>query len=213
MTSKLAEETLLSPSNILLYGRVLTDLTFNYQSPGTDHPPVTGEYAKNAPPRLGSNNFLQSQLNPGAGQGDVKLARIYAFAYEGHYYDMPKPAIFIVHGDGTQADADRPGSGDGTQADADRPGSRVARSQPSTSHTGAAKMSSTSADDLLVWSYDKNDISLRLDTESGKLEDILLGATLGPDGGAQVSGARVSGARVSGARVSGARVGGSGGGD
>jgi hypothetical protein len=198
MASVPPQETLLSPSNILLYGRTLSDLTFTHQPPG-DAIPTSGD---NEPPRLGDNNFLQKQLAAGA-----NFARIYAFAYEGHYYDLPKPVIFLVHGAGTPSDGFTKPTGVAQKS---------AHEPPSVSHVGAAKTSVDSTDDLMVWSYDKSDISLRLDTESGKLEDILLEATLGPpDGGAhmsgaRVSGARVSGARVSGARVSGARVGGSG---
>ena len=56
------------------------------------------------PPRLGGNNFLQAQLaSPGA-----RLARIYAFSYEGHYYDLGTPAIFLVHGPGRDPEAFRP---------------------------------------------------------------------------------------------------------
>ncbi len=205
MAHKPPQETLLSPSNILLYGRAMTDLAINFQKPGDEIPPVEGSDKDDEPPRLGDNNFLQKQLK----EGDAKFARIYAFAYEGHYYDLPKPVIFLVHGSGTPADA-------GT-----KPHGKRAHAQPSASHTGVAKMSMTSSDDLMVWSYDQADFSMRLDVDSGPFERILLEAMLPPDGpqgyfgGARVSGARVSGARVSGARVSGARVSGArvGGGD
>ena len=66
------------------------------------------------------------------------------------------------------------------------------------------------ADDLIVWSYDKADYTIRMDVDTGMFEQVLLDLFFGGDGGgpsgARVSGARVSGARVSGARVSGARV-------
>jgi hypothetical protein len=75
------------------------------------------------------------------------------------------------------------------------------------------------ASDLIYWEYEKGDFSLRLDTEAGPLEQILLaaalrgadmgdrsGANLGIRSGANLSGANVSGANVSGANVSGANV-------
>jgi uncharacterized protein YjbI with pentapeptide repeats len=60
------------------------------------------------------------------------------------------------------------------------------------------------ANDLMVWSYDKADYTIRMVVETGMFEQVLLDMFF--DGGGGVSGARVSGARVSGARVSGARV-------
>jgi hypothetical protein len=80
-----------------------------------------------------------------------------------------------------------------------------ARAPSRASLTGVAAADFALADDLMVWSYDKADYTIRMDVETGMFEDLLLGAILG-GGGPGVSGARVSGARVSGARVSGARV-------
>jgi uncharacterized protein YjbI with pentapeptide repeats len=70
--------------------------------------------------------------------------------------------------------------------------------------TGLAAADFQFADDLMVWSYDKADYTIRMDVQTGMFEDVLLPMVDG--GGPGVSGARVSGARVSGARVSGARV-------
>ena len=99
-------ETLLSPSNVLLYGRAIDDLSIK---PGSHEPGPS--------PRKGHNNFLDKQL-----QGkDCKLARIYGFSYEGHYYDLAKPALFLVHGDGVDAD---------TRADGSPPQSRALSSEP-----------------------------------------------------------------------------------
>ncbi len=72
---------------------------------------------------------------------------------------------------------------------------------------------------FVYWEYEKGDFSLRLDTEAGPLEQILLaaalrgadmadrsGANLGIRSGANLSGANVSGANVSGANLSGANL-------
>ena len=193
-------ETLLSPSNILLYGRVLQDLTFQFAPPPTTIPPETGEGSEAGPPRLGDNNFLQRQLNA----ADVNFARIYGYSYEGEYYDLAKPAIFLVHGEGTAAGGPFP-------ADA----ARVARAPADADRTGTAGQTGSFAEDMMVWSYDKADFSIRLDAETGPLEQILLEAELiSEEMLASVSGAH---ARVSGAhaRVSGAhaRIRGNRGGD
>ena len=152
-------ETLLTPSTIKIFGRLITDLTFNYDQATTI---------------IGGNNLLQRQLSTAvtpitltggsiiAGNSSVtvtstvglepnmnvsspttgaafsipttivgpvlpgtqfnvipaplvtnnnitinlfwqpNLARIYGFSYEGVYYGLPGPAIFLVHGAGTQ---------------------------------------------------------------------------------------------------------------
>ncbi len=144
---------------------------------------------------LGDNNFLADQKLNGM------LARIYGFSYEGAYYDLPKPALFLVHGEGDPAVL--PSQAAGTAAS-------LTRAPRETSLSGVAAADYQLADDLRVWSYDKADYTVRMDVETGMFEDILLDPFFAGDGGgvsgARISGARVSGARVSGARVSGARV-------
>jgi hypothetical protein len=100
-----SQETLLSPSTIWLFGRPLADLTINLR-PLENFPTAetggedAGE-AANTPPRLGANNFLLEQFTRGQ---DPRLARIYGFSFEANYYDMARPVIFLVHGDGIDAE-------------------------------------------------------------------------------------------------------------
>jgi hypothetical protein len=168
-------ETLLTPSGIKLYGRVVTDLQVNHASAAA-----------------GDNNFLRRQLLAGAA-GNPRLARIYAFSFEGHHYDLPKPAIFLVHGAGA-APINYPAAG---------------RTSDVESSGVAAKEWEFSFGDLVMWEYDKGDFSIRLDIETGPFEQILLEAAL-RGGSTLSSGAdlRSSGAdlRSSGAdlRISGA---------
>jgi hypothetical protein len=192
-------ETLLSPSNVLLYGRVLKDLTFTFQPPTPANTPV---------PRLGGNNFLQQQLFPPGATPTTgaTLARIYAFAYEGQYYDLPRPMIFLVHGLGADPEGPRPGA-------AGTPAARFSRAPADADRTGAASEDYGFSDDMKVWSYDKGDFSLRMDVETGTFEQILLDAILMPESQSTAySGAhtRLSGAhtRLSGAhtRLSGAHT-------
>jgi hypothetical protein len=208
-------ETLLSPSNVLLFGRVVTDLRVDQQvHPGPGPVPVpagaTGRVPAGGPgapapiyrhtpftqERVGPNRDLENQL----ADAGACFARIYGFSYEGTYYDLARPALFLVHGTGVPVTEAFPGVGAPARARA--PG------EPSL--TGLAAADFQFVDDLMVWSYDKFDYTIRLDVETGMYEDVLLGTSLGSGGpgasGARVSGARVSGARVSGARVSGARL-------
>ena len=196
-------ETLLSVSEVLLYGRVMDDLQFCYQEPAVDLPK---EGTDGPPPRpgrkVGLNSMMQNQLaasrngeqgaNPDLeGRFAPKFARIYGFSFEGGYYDLDAPIIMLVHGPGVPAESK---AGD----------PRASRSPDTPDKTGAAASGHSFADDIKVWSYDKADFTVRMDTLSGTLEDILLDVELG--GGAHVSGGRVSGGRVSGGRVSGGRV-------
>jgi hypothetical protein len=127
------------------------------------------------PPRLGDNNFLQNQLDADREDStkEPKLARIYGFSYEGHYYDLAKPAIFLVHGPGNDPEAWRPGTA--------LPDARFDRAPSDGDRSGIARTATSFAEDMRVWSYDKGDFSIRLDPESGPLEQILLQAELRPD--------------------------------
>jgi hypothetical protein len=201
-------ETLLSPSTILLCGRVVQDLQFLpgvHQGPSPQGLNANQPQGPNAlqppPPRQGRNNFLQQQL----ADPNAMLARIYGFSYEGHYYDLPQPAIFLVHGPGTPAELS-PGLG--------VPWNRLERTAAEVDRTGVAGTGRSSSLDIKVWSYDKGDFSVRFDIETGPFEQILLEAALvSESSNAGFSGAhtRLSGAhtRLSGAhtRLSGAHVG------
>jgi hypothetical protein len=153
-------ETLLSISEVLLYGQVLTDMEYSYDKP-----------AKGQKDRALESAF---KLGP-----DTKFARIFGFSYEGGYYDMDAPIIMTVNGKGEGIKTSNP----------------------------PKDVENAFANDMRVWSYDKSDSSIRLDTLAGTIEDILLEVEIGGgmDGG-RVSGGRVSGGRVSGGRVSGGRV-------
>ncbi len=146
-------ETLLNQSVIRLYGRVVTDLK------------LEGASSQGA----GATTALQSQLSA----ENAQLARVYGFEYEGHYYDMPRPAIFMVHGDGqTPAEA-------GTVIEPD----------PELEIEQAG---------IRVWTYDKADFSIRLDLETGAFEEILLAPVLSANQQLKTSGMNVKGMHVKG---------------
>ena len=126
-------ETLLAASETKLFGRILSGLAVD----------VSGHTG------LGDNLFVKKQLEA----ADAQFARIYAFTFEGQYYVLPKPAIFLVHGDGVAAD--------------DVP--------------GVAAKDWNFVDDIRAWSYDKADFSIRLDIETGPLDKILLEEALKSD--------------------------------
>ena len=161
-------ETLLTPTGIKLFGRVESSLTLSKPVPGSN----PSNPKANPTGFIGSNNFLAQQLN----DANSTLARIYGFSYEGHYYDLPKPALFVVHGPGTPVDV---GARDRTTVDTS---GVVAKewefsSTPGTPGSGPAA-AAVGTPDLMMWEYDKGDFSLRLDIESGPFEQILLAACL-----------------------------------
>ena len=186
-------ETLLTPSSVMMYGRLMKDLQLD-----PNYTLTKG---------MSRNEFLWHQLKLEPKKTQPKLARIYGFSYEGHYYDLLRPAIFIVHGDGVDAQPTaNPESGNVPPGTVDQ--------------SGVAAKGWDFMHDIKLWEYDRGDFSLRLDVESGTLEELLLEAELDDDSNegfysgsrARVSGSRaqVSGsrARVSGsrARVSGSRA-------
>ena len=127
-------ESLLSPSSVLMFGRVLSDLKLSGSS-------TAGS---------GTSGFLSKQVSAkGAG-----LARIYGFSFDGQYIDLAPPAIFLVHGNGSKPDR-------------------------SLDLSGIPFTDEEFATDIMVWTYDKSDLSIRLDPLSGTLEDILLAYELG----------------------------------
>ncbi|PTE12206.1 hypothetical protein C9427_01030 [Mesorhizobium helmanticense] len=110
--------------------------------------------------RTGQNRLLENQLENG------RFARIYGFSFEGSYYDLPRPVIFLVHGDGELVAEDL-----GKFS--------PARSPSPTGLTGLAAADFDFADGLRVWSYDKADYTVRMDVETGMFEDVLLAAIFG----------------------------------
>ena len=170
-------ESILSTSAVYLFGRLISDITVVRNDPDEG----------NRPDRVGQNNFLKNQLKA----ADSGLARIFGFSFEGTFYEMGRPAVFLVHGPGLDPDAPPPGL-EGVY--------RLARSPGRVTRTGVARHFGAFAMDVRVWVYDKGDFSLRLDVETGTFEDILLAIENSAEGGfARSSGARSSGARSSGA--------------
>ncbi len=202
-------ETLLSVSEVLLFGRVMTDMMITFSSPTRSIDPSD---QCSVPPRpgrrAGLNAMLEDQLSVGAeprtgvDPGDAanftpRFARIYGFSYEGGYYDLDAPIIMVVHGPGIPAES--------TASD-----TRASRAPDTPDRTGVAAAEHSFADDIHVWSYDKADFSIRLDTLSGTIEDILLdieiGAGMGPVSGGKVAGGKVAGGKVAGGKVAGGKV-------
>jgi hypothetical protein len=181
-------ESILSSDLIKLYGRPIEELQLNVGAP-----PNAGNAANVQ--NLGANKSLRSQLNaPGAG-----FARIYGFSFEGHYYDLPKPIVMLVHGAGEQITKPPPVA---------PPPVGPGLDGPTIDQAGEAARQWEFSADLVYWEYEKADFSMRFDVETGTLEQILLEVALTGMGGSY-AGAKVG---ITGAKVGlgGAKVGVSG---
>ncbi|RDJ13911.1 hypothetical protein [Rhizobium grahamii] len=146
-------ETLLGVSAVYLFGRPLVDLVLRKEA-----------YTKFST-KTGTNNFLREQLSA----PDAGLARIFAFSFEGAFFELGRPAIFLVHGIGADPDDPPP-----TNIGGDFEFERLYRSPGSSVLTGLGSQIGALAKGMRVWIYDKADVSMRLDTETGSLEQILL---------------------------------------
>ena len=179
---------MLRQGNVKLIGEPFPDLALN-PAPGGG-PPAGGLTRPNpAAPGL-LDTFIATAFNhQAAAAGNEAFARIYGFSFEGHYYDLPRPVIMLVDG---------PGSPLPNQ------GLPAALSQPTIGQTDEATRSWDFSGNLFEWNYDKMSMSIRLEIDSGTLQDILLARALGERSGTYGSGAYGSGAYGSGAYGSGA---------
>jgi hypothetical protein len=184
-------ESLLNFSGILLFGRPLDELALVNPDPCNPDPSVPG--------RMGANSFLEKQLR----DPKSKFARIYGFSYEGSYFDLHRPAVFLVHGDGMEVEE---------LPSLVKPGRRYSRAPDTPDKTGMASYEGGFAQDIRVWSYDRADFTLRLDIESGSFDEMLLSYETDDDwahySGAVVTGGKVGGGKVGGGKVGGGKVGG-----
>lgn len=132
-------EPLLAATGVKLFGQIVVGLTLDLTAAGGG---ADGPF-----------KALVGKLKV----DDPRLARVYGFSYEGQYYDLARPAIFLVNGEGAEAANQLPET-------------RVAAVPPEL------------AGQVSAWDYDRDDFSLRLDLDVGSLDRILLDAEIGPTG-------------------------------
>ena len=99
--------------------------------------------------------------------GNGIFARIYGFSFEGHYYKMPRPLLFLLAA---------PGEQDGVAVNARDPQEPVAGGvrEFNTRFTGVEGMDWQFGRDILVWAVDKHDIAVCLDLDIGTYDRVLL---------------------------------------
>lgn len=142
-------------------------------------------------PFSGKRNGLASEIQQQVLiERDPSFARIYGFSFEGFYYTLPRPVIFLVHGDGFPVSELR---------------GRInrARAPGEPSLTGIGEADFQFSDEITVWSYDKADYTIRMDVETGMFEDVLLAAMLGGSGGFDSAGMNARGMNARGMNARG----------
>jgi len=131
------ENDLLSGSVVRLFGRKILGVEVDKKKLGASL----------------TNKQLLAQIGQLPESDKLELARIYAFSFENQFYTLPKPTLFLVHGNCARATTD----------------------------TGLANKSTLNfEDDIMRWMFDKDDVTLRADVVTGTLDDILIDATLSP---------------------------------
>jgi hypothetical protein len=135
------QEPLLAASGVRLFGVEVKGLTINLANAS-----VPG-------------GLLQNRFNAAA--GDPRLVRVYGFSFEGQYYDLARPTIYLLFGDGQPA---------GGQAIPKKVGDLGFATDPPELVAG-----------LQYWLVDQSDFSLRLDIDVGPIERILVEMEIGPD--------------------------------
>lgn len=149
-----AQHTLMGAGEVRLFGVLIDDLEVRH-----------GAYDPHGVNMRDANHMLQAQLS----KKNSRFARIYGFSYEGSFYLMPKPALFLVHGPGTEEDV----SGGGEHV--------LGIPRP-----------------IYWWSYDRWDHSVRMDVNTGPLYEILLNQNIDEQGlQSHYSGKLVAGRRGS----------------
>ena len=136
---------MLRQGNIKLIGEPFPELTL--ATPGAS-------IAQDGP---AATQFLRTQITA----GNAQFARIHGFSFEGHYYDLPRPVVMLVHGGGQQLPTPPVNAGD-------------PQLPPTIAQSGQAVRNWEFSTNLREWNYDKMTMSVRLDLESGPLEKILL---------------------------------------
>lgn len=137
-------DNLLSSSTVRMFGRVIQGVE------------VTGDISKESSGSV--NQLLLKRLEESKGAGKDKtldpnrprFARIYAISFEGSFYNLPKPTVFLVRGEGS----------------------------PVEGNTGMVATDLKFEKGIQCWACDKDDVSLRADVITGTLEEILIDATL-----------------------------------
>lgn len=120
-------------------------------------------------------------------RSDPKFARIYSFSYEGHFYTLPRPVLFLVTGDGVSPNprSNHIVSPLGGGFGANKPETPLSFQ---TKFAGVAARDWTFSDDIKVWAVDRKDLAVCLDIEVANYQELLLSPSFITNRGAPARG-------------------------
>lgn len=170
-------DSLAGDSSIRLFGRPMWDIILREDVTSRNEIYSDERGSRVLPPRLSDNDFLVKQLQ----RTDASLARIMTFSYQNQMFDLVRPAIFLVHGLGTDVEFVAEAGGDGLY---------LRRMPTFTERSGMVGQRGSFSPDIRMWLYDRADFTVRLDTDTGTFEKLLLDYELG---GGLASGSMQSG--------------------
>lgn len=154
-------ETFLEPTRIFLFGKPFPTLTYNptpMSAPGANtefetYDAPAQDSALPTPPGLVEQALRQAE------DGGM-FARIYGFSFEGHYYKLPRPLLFLVQGEGSFRNPEDAVTGGWRLFD--------------TRFVGVEGKDWQFGNDIRVWAVDKHDIAICLDLDIGSYDQVLL---------------------------------------
>ena len=142
---QLLSEDLYEPSRVYLFGKQFKGLKFiadEVPKSGYDTPSAGAELPM--PPPVVEQAFRH---------GDLHLARIYGYSYEGHYYKLDRPLIFLVRGEGVAPER---------------------KEGFLTEFCGLEGKGFSFGNDIRAWRLSRLDVTLCMDIELGTVEELLL---------------------------------------
>lgn len=178
-----AFETFLDPSRIHLFGKPFPTLQYDpgpMAGVGPGINPAQKEFETQTVTPAGGGNPPEAPVPPGRVEQALRkvddgiFARIYGFSFEGHYYKLPRPLLFLVD-DRTRRAEDNPPT-----------------AQFSARFTGIEGKDWQFGGDISVWAVDRHDIAICLDLEVGTYDRVLLQATIAGEEEAVARGTSVS---------------------
>src|SRR5688500_13624081 len=98
-----AQETFFETTRIWLFGKRFTSLTYHYASMNEEWvkwPDGTATLTNIGMPPRRMERKLRRRQKVGDAWVNPIFARIYSFSFEGHYYNLPRPLLFLVYGHG-----------------------------------------------------------------------------------------------------------------
>ena len=175
-------ETFFEPTRIWLFGKLFPSLVYNAKTmSGTGDVPGAENDATHA------NEFTAYDTSVAPPTGDSKMpprrierllrrdgsrnfARVYSFSYEGHYYTLPRPVLFLLTGAGHNPQ------------DAATAAGGVFPFRTKFSGVGARDW--TFSEDIKVWAVDRKDLAVCLDMEVANYQELLLNPSMASGRGA-----------------------------